>query len=152
MDVDKVLINHFTKYRKGFSLIEILIVIVIISTLTLLINVSFRKVYQRTQLKTAAEILKQTLISSRLIAITQNLSVQHKITDKMLCTRIKNNKSWEKWRCKILEGENIYYVMNGQISFSSRGFATPKTIKMHLRELTIALIININGSIRQEII
>jgi prepilin-type N-terminal cleavage/methylation domain-containing protein len=152
LNVDEILINHFTKYRKGFSLIEILIVIVIISTITALFQVSFRKIYHKTQLKTASDILKQTLISSRLTAITQNLSIQHKISDNMLCTRIKNNMIWEKWNCKILNGENINYVMKGQINFSSRGFATPKTIKMYLKELTIALIININGSIREEFI
>ncbi len=152
MNVDEAIKKYFTKYPKGYSLIEILVVITIISTITALFHVSFGKLYYKSHLKTASDILKQTLISSRLTAITQNLSIQHKISENMLCTRIKNDQEWKKWNCINLNEENINYEMMGQINFSPRGFATPKTIKIHLGELTLALIININGSIREEFI
>ncbi|MBT4289843.1 MAG: prepilin-type N-terminal cleavage/methylation domain-containing protein [Deltaproteobacteria bacterium] len=150
MDVNDAIDKHFIIYQKGFSLIEILVALVIISTMTALFNVSFGKMYHKSQLKTASALLKQTLINSRLTAITQNLSVQHKILEKMLCTRTKKNQDWNQWNCKHLNGENINYYMKGQINFSSRGFASPKTIKIYLGELTLSLIININGSIREE--
>jgi len=149
LNVNEAIDKHFVICQKGFSLIEILIALVIISTMTALFNVSFGNIYHKSQLKTAAALIKQTLINSRLTAITQNLSVQHKILEKMLCTRTKKNQDWNKWNCKHLHGENINYYMKGQINFSSRGFATPKTIKIHLGELTLSIIININGSIRE---
>lgn len=142
--------NAETNIEKGFSLIEILSVIVIISTMTALIHVSFGSFSHKTKLKTASNILKQTLTNSRLIAITKNRTIQHNINNNTICSRTKIKQLWDNWKCQKLNGEDIIYEMKGNIQFSPRGFATPKTILVKLNDLMLSLKISINGRIREE--
>lgn len=134
--------------QKGFSLIEVMVVLCIISVLVGFGSVSFRPLWQKHQLSLAVKELQSELELTRINAIIENKTFQFSTEPGIARTRKKNNVGWTQWHNKQFD-ETVTVLFSGNLYFYGKGFASPKTITIIREELRQQLVINVNGRIRR---
>jgi len=131
----------------GFSLVEVLATLVIISLITGIAAVSFGPLRQKHNLSLATEDLVRQFRLLRIKAILDKTTYQAKINNQVLHYRLKLGNRWEDWQTYQLSNQ-IQYNMSGTSRFYEKGFVSPKTVTLSDGEYRQQLIVNINGRIR----
>jgi len=132
---------------RGFSLLETMITLCLVSILTGLAVVHLRPAWQKYRLNLAAQDLKQQIQVLRLKAILHRSTYQARIDGKMLFYRRYTGEDWENWQSRALNDQAVY-DMEGISAFYSRGFVSPKTVVLQNGDFKRDLIVNINGRAR----
>lgn len=133
--------------KKGFSLLEVLISLVIITIITGLAAVTLGPYWQKHQLKQATSELMEQIQICRTKAIIEQKTYQMKITGEMLFRRYKSGTDWSNWEQTRLSSP-AHVSMSGTSYFYSKGFASPKTITVSHYDYKQKVVININGRAR----
>jgi len=133
--------------ERGVSLMELLAVVCILGVISAFGLVSFKPLWQKNTLQTAARELESRMQFLRMRAILENSTIEMKISGHYLVYRKKEGTAWWDWKKHRLD-DRIQYRIAGSIYFDQKGFTTPKTITLNLNQLTQKIIININGRIR----
>ncbi|MBU3917870.1 prepilin-type N-terminal cleavage/methylation domain-containing protein [bacterium] len=131
----------------GFSLIELLVVICIISIMTGFAAVSLEPLWKKHELRLAVTDLKGQIQILRTKAILQQKTYQIKFSGPDLFFRRNNGNQWENWTRRELNAQ-VQFSMSGTCQFYSKGFASPKTIELAHNNYKQNLIVNINGRVR----
>ena len=134
---------------QGVSLVEILVVVGLIAIMTGLVTVSYRPFWIGEQLRSASNELIQQLQLARMKSILENRSYRLGLERNLLRIYYAEKNRWQLGKNFQLDG-SIRYHFPGNVNFSSRGFASPKTIHLTKDDHTTKVIININGRIRLE--
>ena len=150
LNITRSVISHQKKINsQGLSLIELLVTICLISIIVGIAGVSFQSFWANEQLRTASDELIQQLRLARMKSILENRSYQIKLEEHVLKIRYNQNNSWQNWSDFRINSD-IIYQLSGKISFSGKGFASPKTVYLTKNDQTKKVIVNINGRIRSE--
>ncbi len=134
---------------QGLSLIELLITLCIISIVAGVSAVSYQTLWTKEQVESATHDLIQQLQLTRIRSILENRSYRLSIEDQQLIIEYLQNDQWVLTSAFHLNTA-IYYQVTGNISFSAKGFASPKTLMLHYDGVSKKVVININGRIRTE--
>jgi type II secretion system protein H len=136
-----------SKNSQGFSLVEILVAIVVLSIVTGLAVVSLGPMWQKHLLKQATGQMIGQIQTYRMKAILERRTYQIKISGQALSHRYKTGLDWSSWEQTVFT-ESIKISMSGTSYFYSKGFASPKTITVMQGVYHQKIIININGRAR----
>jgi prepilin-type N-terminal cleavage/methylation domain-containing protein len=134
---------------KGVSLIELLITISLISIITGLASVSYQSLWSKEQLRVAADDLVRQFQTARMRAILENRSYYIRLEQDVLQT-YGDYLNRKQLQSTSRLNETIQYRLSGEIGFSAKGFASPKTVTLTKNDQTRKIIININGRIRND--
>ena len=133
----------------GFSLMEMMVTLCLIAIVSGIAVVSLEPAWKKQRLKYASEDLRQRLQTLRLKSIVGEQTYQARIQDRCLFYRRYQKEDWSEWE-RITLNPSVNYSMNGTESFYSKGFASPKTIRLSNDRFNQRIVININGRIRVE--
>ena len=134
--------------RKGISLIETLITIVIISVIAGISTVSFNQLTSKQALHSASDELIHQLQILRLKAILQKKLYQAKFQSHLFYQRNKEKTEWSEWKSYPL-ANRVIFSLSSPITFSAKGFTSPRTITLSNQDIKQKVIINLNGRIRK---
>jgi type II secretion system protein H len=134
--------------QNGLTVFELIAVICIIGILTSLSFVFFKPLWEKHQIQQAADEIENQIQLLRMKAILENNTYEMKLTNQIIEYRKRNSSHWEDWRKYVLK-KTMNYSMPGSIYFDSKGFTSPKTITISLKNRFQQIIININGRVRK---
>lgn len=133
---------------QGISLIEMLITIAIISIIAGVSSVSLAQINNKSALNSASNETIHQLKLLRLKAILQKKSFQAKFQSNQFFYRNKENNQWNDWN-SYSSKQHVAISLNSNITFSEKGFASPRTITLSKQAMKQKVIISLNGRIRK---
>ena len=134
--------------QKGLSLLEVLFALVILAALARIASPGLTVLQQKHKLSLAVRDLNSRFQLFRMKAILEKSTYQIRLTGNQLDYRHKKeDTSWSDWNHVSLDLA-IDYSMNKWINFSSKGFASPKTVYLKYGDFSQDMVVNINGGIR----
>jgi hypothetical protein len=123
------------------------VAIVVLSIVTGLAVVSLGPMWQKHLLRQATGQMMEQIQTCRMKAILERRTYQIKISGQVLSQRHKMGLDWSGWKPYTF-ADPVKLSMSGTSYFYSKGFASPKTIKVAQGDYQQKIIININGRAR----
>jgi prepilin-type N-terminal cleavage/methylation domain len=144
--------NHIkTEYSSGFSLLEILVSLLLISILITLGSINLYPIYKKYELKRSVEELEKSFENFRFLSILKGIKYQVYSSNNEIYFEEYKKNSPNLLKSKVSFPKDSKVEFSGKSTISPSGFITPsKSIYITKNNWKIKVTININGRIRYE--